>query len=186
MLANYIIDENFIKITLLKKGEYENCVFDNCDFSKQDLSECTFIECTFKVCNLSLCQLYTTAFREVTFIGCKLLGLRFDSCSEFGLSFKFDGCQLDNSSFFKTKIKKTAFMNTSLKEVDFTETDLSEAVFDDCDLSRATFDRTVLEKADFRSSYNFSIDPETNRLKKAKFSSMGLSGLLSKYDIIIE
>jgi hypothetical protein len=43
-----------------------------------------------------------------------------------------------------------------------------------------------LEKADFRTSYNYSINPEVNRIKKAKFSTAGIAGLLCKYDIEIE
>jgi hypothetical protein len=43
-----------------------------------------------------------------------------------------------------------------------------------------------LEKADFRTAFNYSINPETNRIKKAKFSKEGLNGLLDKYDIEIE
>jgi len=44
----------------------------------------------------------------------------------------------------------------------------------------------VLEKADFREATNYFIDPEKNRIKKAKFSLNGLPGLLIPYDIIIE
>jgi uncharacterized protein YjbI with pentapeptide repeats len=73
-----------------------------------------------------------------------------------------------------------------LIETDFGECDLSEAVFDNCDLARAVFDNTILEKTDFRTAYNFSIDPEHNRVKKAKFSISGLQGLLLKYDIKID
>jgi uncharacterized protein YjbI with pentapeptide repeats len=70
--------------------------------------------------------------------------------------------------------------------VDFTAADLSQAVFDACDLADALFDRTVLEKADLRGALHYSIDPETNRVKKARFSPEGLRGLLGKYDIIID
>jgi len=70
--------------------------------------------------------------------------------------------------------------------VDFSECDLTGAIFDECDLSRATFDRTTLVKVNFRTSYNFSIDPEINLLKKAKFSLTNISGLLDKYDIEID
>ena len=84
------------------------------------------------------------------------------------------------------KIKKNVFRNCNLKEVDFTESDLSNSLFENCDLSRAIFSNTILEKCDFRSSYNYSIDPEQNRIKKAKFSVSGISGLLDKYNIIIE
>jgi hypothetical protein len=44
----------------------------------------------------------------------------------------------------------------------------------------------VLEKTDFRTAYNYSFDPENNRIKKAKFSLAQVVGLLDKYDIHIE
>ena len=78
------------------------------------------------------------------------------------------------------------FKNCSLQEADFTESDLSGAVFDRCDLARAIFRNTVLEKTDFRTAYNYSIDPEINRMKKSKFTASALAGLLDKYDIEIE
>jgi fluoroquinolone resistance protein len=59
-------------------------------------------------------------------------------------------------------------------------------VFEGCNMTAAIFDQTTLEKADLRTSYNYSIDPETNRIKKAKFSITGVAGLLDKYDIVIE
>jgi uncharacterized protein YjbI with pentapeptide repeats len=78
------------------------------------------------------------------------------------------------------------FKYSQLKEVDFTESDLTNALFESCDLMMATFDHTILEIADFRSAFNYTIDPEINKLKGAKFSTLGLSGLLAKYNIEIE
>jgi uncharacterized protein YjbI with pentapeptide repeats len=72
-----------------------------------------------------------------------------------------------------------------LEDVEFAETDLSNAIFIDCDLSRAMFDRTNLEAADLRGAVNFSLDPELNKIKKAKFSAQNIAGLLDKYKIII-
>ena len=69
--------------------------------------------------------------------------------------------------------------------MDFTETDLTDAVFDECDLSKAIFENTILEKVDLSTSINFNIDPERNRLKKAKFSAENIVGLLEKYDLVI-
>lgn len=115
-----------------------------------------------------------------------MLGLRFDNCNEFGLSFSFEGCQLIHSSFYKTGLKKTIFRDCQLQEIDFSEADLTSALFDNCNLQHATFDSTILEKADLRTSFNFSIDPELNRIKKAKFSLSGITGLLDKYEIEIE
>jgi uncharacterized protein YjbI with pentapeptide repeats len=186
MKEQYIQDTTFSKSELPAKGEYENCIFNHCNFAESNLSEYKFINCQFNGCNLSLTKLIGTAFQDVAFQDCKMLGLRFDTCQEFGLSFSFDGCQLDHSSFYKIKIKKTLFKNSQLKEVDFAETDLTSAVFENCNLSQAIFDHSILEKADFRSSYNYSIDPEANRIKHARFSLLSVSGLLDKYEVNIE
>lgn len=190
MASNYLLDEIFDKIDyrddFLAKGEYENCRFRNCDFSNSDLSGIKFIDCEFSGCNLSLVKLTTTVFRDVTFADCKMVGLHFENCNNFGLSFRFEGCSLNHSSFYQTKIKKTIFKNCQLQETDFSGTDLSGCLFDNCDLLNATFDNTNLEKTDLRTSANYMIDPENNRIKKAKFSLTGLPGLLGKYDIDIE
>ena len=73
-----------------------------------------------------------------------------------------------------------------MKEVDFTEADLTESVLDGCDLTGAIFDATNLEKADLRTALHYSIDPQQNRIKKAKFSWPALTGLLDRYQIVID
>jgi len=189
MERTYIEDKDFEQIDFsvkkLAEGDYENCVFTNCNFSNTDLSRISFSECSFLDCNLSMVKLTGTTLRDIQFKGCKLLGLHFEDCSDFLFTVSFENCILNLSSFYKRKLKKTIFKNTSLHEVDFTEADLSLAQFDNCDLLGATFVNTILEKADLRTAYNYSIDPEMNRIKKAKFSMSGIAGLLNKYDIEI-
>lgn len=169
-----------------EQGEYESCTFDACDFSNADFSECKFIDCTFINCNLSMVKLVQAMFQDTHFKGCKMLGLQFDSCKDFALSFTFENCTLDHATFFRKKIKKTLFRNSHLHNVDFTECDLTAALFDHCDLLNAKFEHTVLEKADFRTSTNYAIDPEINKIRKAKFSLPGVIALLDKYDLDIE
>lgn len=190
-MAQLIIEnETFTRInfkeTPLEKGEYENCEFIGCDFSNTNLSAIKFIICRFADCNLSLVKLVGTALQEVSFKGCKMLGLRFEDCNEFGFCFGFENCTLNHSSFYRTKIKGTLFKNSHLQETDFTECNLTASVFDNCDLSRAVFENSVLEKCDFRTAYNYSIDAEKNKIKKARFSLPEVIGLLHKYDIQIE
>jgi hypothetical protein len=50
----------------------------------------------------------------------------------------------------------------------------------------ARFEESNLERADFRTASHYSIDPEMNKLKGAKFSLLGIPGLLDKYGIIID
>jgi len=102
------------------------------------------------------------------------------------MSINFENCSLNLSLFYQMKLKGIHFNNCELKEADFTGTDLSNAQFEKCELAGAIFDETNLEKADFRSSFNYTIDPEMNRLKKTKFSRVGIHGLLHKHDILIE
>lgn len=190
MSRTFIEDQTFEKVDYTQKplpqGEYDYCTFAHCNFSHSDLSGINFLECKFIDCNLSLAKLHKTSFRDVQFKDCKLLGLLFENCSEYGLSFTFDHCSLDDSSFFGTKIKNTVFRNAVLKGVDFSGCDVSHSVFDHCDLAGASFENTNLEKADFRTAYNYTIHPEINRMKKAKFSLSGVRGLLVQYDLIIE
>ena len=123
-----------------------------------------------------------------------MLGLNFGDCNDFGFVVSFDTCILKHSSFVsmatslkqRIRLKQTVFKNSQLEEVDFTECDLTSAVFDNCDLTKAIFKDTILEKADFRTASNYSIDPELNRIKRAKFSRLGIAGLLDKYDIEID
>lgn len=170
----------------LAKGEYEGCVFTACNFSGVDLSGMIFIDCRFEQCDLSMVKLQNTSFQDVVFKGCKQLGLRFDECSKMILSFSFDGCVLNFSVFVKLKLKGTVFKDCQLREADFGECDLTNANFSNCDLASAVFENTLLEGADFRTAYNFSIDPEINKVRKARFSAQGLAGLLDKYKIVVE
>ncbi|MBD3905051.1 pentapeptide repeat-containing protein [Chryseobacterium sp. Ch-15] len=186
----YVIDDNFDNINFtqqpLEAGEYENCTFRNCNFEYVNLSEFKLTSCEFIDCNLSMTKLAGTAFRDVIFKDCKMFGMHFDDCNEFGMSFRFDGCALNNSVFYKTSIKRTLFKNCKLIEVDFAESDLSNSVFSNCDLSGATFERTNMEKADLRTSFNYTINPESNKLKKTKFSLSEVHGLLRRFDIEID
>ncbi len=170
----------------LENREFVKCEFVNCDFNKSDLSQNDFLDCHFKQCNFSLAILDGTGFRDVVFINCKLLGVNFTKCNKFLFSFEFRECFLDYCTFLGTKLKKTNFEGCSLKEVDFSETDLSAAVFKNCDLSGAKFSKTLLERTDFRTAINFSIDPDANKIKKTKFSSLNLAGLLHKHNLDID
>jgi uncharacterized protein YjbI with pentapeptide repeats len=90
------------------------------------------------------------------------------------------------SSFYKRKLKQTVFKNCSLQEVDFTEADLTLAVFNHCDLQSAIFDQSNLEQTNLSSAFNFSINPDQNRIKKTRFSQDGIIGLTRHLDIIID
>jgi uncharacterized protein YjbI with pentapeptide repeats len=97
----------------------------------------------------------------------------------------FENCNLESASFFGMKMKDTRFTQSKLNHADFTNADIQGADFSGSDLTDTRFDNTNLEKADFRSSIGFQIDPENNRLKKAKFNAQNALLLLQKYRLDI-
>jgi uncharacterized protein YjbI with pentapeptide repeats len=145
-----------------------------------------FTDCIFTSCNISNAKLGNTAIREIQFNDCKLLGLHFDDCNDFLFAAKFTNCNLHLSSFYQRKMRQARFSNCDLQETDFSMAELVQATFDQCNLAGAVFDATNLEKADFRTSYHFTINPISNKIKKARFSKDSLEGLLSYLDIIID
>ena len=179
------VHKTFEKVISINKRvnnrEFEGCVFKNCDFSNN-----TFIDCEFYDCNLSMTKLRSSGLKTVDFINCKLLGIQFHECDDFLFNVSFEECVLDYASFANKKMLKTKFMNSSLKEVTFIGANLSNSVFENSNLEGAIFNDTQLTAVDFTLAQNFKIDPEFNPMRKAKFSSQGIVGLLDKYDINIE
>ncbi|MBL4624464.1 MAG: pentapeptide repeat-containing protein [Flavobacteriales bacterium] len=170
----------------IKIKEFDCCTFTNCSFASTDLSGIQFIECEFTNCNLSMAILNNTSFKDIRFSSCKILGVNFTDCNPFLLDFNFADCLLNLSSFYQLKLKGITFSSCQLQEVDFTECDLTNARFYHSDLGRAIFENTIIEKADFRTAMSYSINPEINYIRKARFSTDGISGLLDNYDIDIE
>ena len=74
----------------------------------------------------------------------------------------------------------------SIREVDFTQADAQYCFFENCDLLGAVFDDTDLRNSNFKTSKNFTIDLETNKLQKAVFSKENVISLLEKYQIKAE
>ncbi|RYY32507.1 MAG: pentapeptide repeat-containing protein, partial [Sphingobacteriaceae bacterium] len=190
MPVNIQEDKTFTKISANElsalAGTFENCKFINCNFASAHLFKLSFIDCRFEGCNLGLTQFGDTGLQDILFKDCKLSGADFSRSQDFLFSASFEDCILDNAIFHKKKNKGATFTNCSMIETDLTEADLTDVKFINCNLHRAAFSYTQLKNADLRSSYNYTINPDENNIKKARFSVHGLPGLLSKYDIRID
>ncbi|MBC3785074.1 pentapeptide repeat-containing protein [Spirosoma utsteinense] len=167
------------------RQDFEQCTFKYLDLSKVIFANTNFTNCRFEDCNLGLALLEGTKLDDVVFVASKLNSVNFGQCSAFGFHVDFQGCQLDYASFSNRNLKKTRFVDCTLLEARFINCDLSSAVFKTCNLELAQFASNTLIQTDFSSSYNVSLDPDNNKLKKTKFSLHSLPGLLTKYDIIV-
>lgn len=170
--------------TVPPDDEYYQCSFENCDFSNLVIANTYFDECSFKHCNFTLAK-FTNNLREVTFTECKLTGTDFSGISKFSQSFRFEKSHMQYASFMGIKMKNAYFDNCIIHEAYFEDTNLTSSVFHQCDLERASFFNTNLEKVDFSTSFNFTINPSVNKLKKAIFAESELKGLVAHLNIVI-
>lgn len=187
---NYYTDFKFQQPDLissqLKKGTYDGCSFEEIDFSNQFLDGYTFLDCIFRGCNLSNSNVGGSQFSDSRFLDCKLLGLKMENKGMLNSGLTFINCHMDFASARSSILRGTSFEGCSLRDADFSDCDLSGASFITCDLNRALFFHSNLEGVNFTTSLNISLDPDQNRLKKARFSLQSLPGLLQKYGIEID
>ncbi len=185
MADTHFKNDDYTKNPLVR-ADYEECTFESCQFQDGFLDNQNFVDCVFNNCDFSNCNITNTIFNEVLFKKCKLVGVQFEKANSGLLSLGFLDCNLTLTSFYGMQIQKTNFSGSNLSQADFTETDLTEVDFSYCNLHNTVFKRSILNSANLTTALNFNIDPENNRLKKARFAEEGLSGLLKKYDIVVQ
>ncbi len=190
MGLHFIFDKEYKNHTFtseeIRETEYENCTFIDCDFTNCFFQAVTFSDCNFMDCNFQNTKINYVSLRGVWFTKCNFTSVNFAMTDQVIYEFHFKDCLLDYAQFYKLKLKKIQFINCSMVSVDFMASDVSESLFDNCNLRLAVFSDTIMNKADLYTSYNFSIDPEKNKLKRAIFSTYNIKGLLDKYDLIIK
>lgn len=188
-MSSYFIDIEHNKITFSKSEinlkEFENCVFNDCNFSQCNIIATTFIDCKFNNCVFDNAKINHVAFRSAHFTNCQIKEVNFAMVDKFIFEIHFKECVLDFSKFYALKMKRTTFLDCSIVAVDFMSSDLTEAIFDNCDLYRSEFEKAIANKTDFKTSYNYTIDPTKTKLKKAVFSLNEVKGLLFKHDLVI-
>jgi uncharacterized protein YjbI with pentapeptide repeats len=189
-MPKYHLDQQYHQIIFskdeLNHNEFECCAFENCDFSACNFMDVIFIDCVFTKCIFDGAHINHVALRTVTFHHCDIKDVNFAMCDKLIFEIHFHHCILDFSKFYTLKIKGTTFNHCSLIAVDFMAADLTESIFEYCDLYRAEFDKAIANKTNFKTSYNYTIDPTKTKLKKAIFSLKDVKGLLFKHEISIE
>ena len=179
-----IKSENFSKRN--SEGQiFQTCSFISCDFTESILRNTKFCTCVFTNCNLSLPKLDNCRFQDVQFIDCKIVGAEFFKCEKTFFSPSFEKCFLHYCNFSDLNIKNISFKESRIHEGYFNNTILNGANFANADLSGTIFHNCDLCKADFSTASRYHIDPQTNKIKKAKFSLPEAIGLLQSFDIII-
>jgi fluoroquinolone resistance protein len=129
-------------------------------------------------------------FADVSFTDTKLISVNWTEATwprirRQGL-LQFDNCVLNHSTFIGLSLQKCTMNKCLAKNVDFREADLSEADLSHTDFSESLFGQTNLIGADFRHAVNYTIDPGSNQIRKAKFTMPEATSLLYCMDIQLE
>jgi uncharacterized protein YjbI with pentapeptide repeats len=114
-----------------------------------------------------------------------MMGLNLDECNPVFLSLAFYNCNLHFTSFQNLDLRKCIFSKSDLSNADFSSSNLSELDLDECNLKSSTFENSNISYADFTTAFNYSINPQINNIRGAKFSLQGLPGLLEQYNLEI-
>jgi fluoroquinolone resistance protein len=179
-----IKSENFSKKSL-DRSSFSDCTFNGCDFSESMLRNARFYACIFTNCNLSLVKLDGCRFQETHFIDCKIVGADFFKCGKPFFFASFKNCVLQYCNFSDLRMKAGSFNGSKLNDCYFTNTVLTGADFREVDLMGTIFHNCDLCEADFSSATRYAIDPQTNKMKKARFSLPEAVGLLHGFGITI-
>lgn len=193
----HVVDEDFSD-TEISDAIFSNCIFERCSFQNAFITSCHFDNCTFKHCNVSMAEFDSVRMFDISFLGCKLLGINWSNCIDAlnyasknsfkvrykkGFNVTFTDCLLRDNSFGGMELKHIVFSGCSLNGASFITVDLSHAKFTDCDLTNCHFEDTVLFKTDFTTATGYVINSARNKLAKAKFSLPEAISLLQNLDI---
>lgn len=165
---------------------FEDCTFESCHFGETTLLRASFVNCLFESCDFVLSRLEGAKLNGARFRKSKLVGVNFAGASKFGFLPDFEDCLLDSSVFCDNCLKKVRFSRCIVRNGDFMECDIREAVFESTSLEGTDFHKCNLEKADLTCARDYSIDPATNRLARARFSLPEAQSFLGFLGIILE
>ena len=154
----------------LRDHSFETCAFTSCRFREMELSRASFCSCAFKDCEIVLATLNQTRLNGAFFDSCKIVGLNFADCSDFGLSLAFKDCVVGSSVLFGKSLRKMKLLDCRLLDCDFGDCDLREADFSGSIFKNVVFHNCNLEKADFRTAQGYAIDPLANKIRGARFA----------------
>lgn len=94
---------------------------------------------------------------------------------------------IEDKAFEKTNFSETPLERGDYELCTFSSCDFSNAKLADIRFIDCVFNACNLSNADLtKTSFNYSIDPESNYIRGAKFSLPSVAGLLNKYDIEIQ
>jgi len=169
----------------IRDSRFDRCIFRKVQLKESSFSKCKFESCVFESCDLSLFHGYDSAFIDVQFRECKLVGINWTDARRYS-NISFEGCVLDYCSFAGLDFRKTGFRDCRLVEASFAEANLTDANFAGSDLTGCRFLRTNLTRCDLSNARGYVISPNENTVKGMKVSLAGAVSLMQTFGVQVD
>lgn len=180
-------EEANLNATRIASSIFNDCIFENCSFIEAIFLDCRWVNCKFIDCDMSLLNVPGSMFSGIHFEDSKLIGINWThgnwETNLLQVPLSFNRCVLNHSTFIGLNLKEIQIKDCIASDVDFREANLTKAFFGGTELSQSLFSKTDLTKADLSRARNYSISPEENTIKGAKFSLPEAMSLLYSLDI---
>lgn len=183
--SEIVFREQEIKGALKSDIVFDECRFENCQFDTVTFKNTHFERCVFSACELTLPDVSNTIFDDVEFENCKVTGCNFSLINNFNTALKFNRSKLITCSFVRIDLRNTVFAGSVIDDAIFRDCNLTGADFEDVQFRLTEFSMNDLRKTNFKNASGFHLDPCTNKLKGAAFSSLSALELLKPFEIKI-
>lgn len=168
---------------------FDSCKFINANFPESQFIRCKFVDSEFDNCDLSAAQFKSSSLNNITFVESKATGINWTMLNwprvQLSSPFQFYNSIISYSSFYSLDLPELVIEACIAHDVDFREANLQRANFHLTDFEHSQFVNTNLSEADFTEAHSYSIDPNQNHIKRAKFSLPDAIHLLDGFDINI-
>lgn len=178
-------EELDLRNIVIENNKFENCTFTRNNMNGSSFKNCWFSDCIFEQSDLSNVQFASSDLRSITFKECKLVGVSWIVTKSL-MHTNWQDCILSYGNFSGLDLRKSIMKGCKAHEIDLAETNLNDAILCGTDFAAARFANTNLTKADLRQAINYAIRPDSNKIKKARFSLPEATSLLYGLDIDIE
>lgn len=187
---NRRFEDLYLELETLEDIELYGCTFVNCTFMDMTVYNCKISECTFIRCNIVSPKCRFTTIRLASLEDSTVRNVDWSGFSGSGFIneplYRISRCLLQYNRFGSMQLRKFRFSSNELKDCIFSDCNLTDSIFKDSDLTNTEYVRCDLTRADFRDSFGYRINVNSNNVKGAKFSAPEALRLLDCFGIMVE
>lgn len=183
-IADKLIENQAIRYKDGRGTTLDSCIFRNVVFQECTFKNIDFVDVVFEHCDMSNIEMTDGSIMRAQFIGCKLVGSKFDNNHMKDVLFKDSVCSYANFSY--SKLQNVAFEKCRIEEGVFQEVNHKNLGFMENIMNNAYFNKTPLNKIDFTTCEINGLNAEIPDLEGAVVTTMQALDLAQILRLVIK